>query len=208
MDQGKITMIKNIIFDIGNVLVDFCWEEDFHNKGLEGEIFERVANATTRNYDWNEFDLGNLTHEEIIEKFIENDPELADEIRLATSTVAGMIRKRDYAEEIILKLKNAGYGVYILSNFSYVGLEEAKDDLTFIPLADGAVISCFYHEIKPYPEIYNILLREYNLNAPECVFLDDRLDNIEGAEKCGIRGIVFRDLDDALYKLKCMGVNI
>ena len=201
-------MIKNVIFDMGNVLVDFCWEEDFHNKGLEGEVFERVANATTRNDDWNEFDLANLTHEEIIEKFIENDPELADEIRLATSTVGGMIRKKPYAEELIIRLRNAGYGVYLLSNFSNQAFTEAAEELSFIPLTDGAIFSCDYHEIKPYPEIYNRLLSTYGLNAPECVFLDDKPENIDGAERCGIRGIVFRELDDALYKLSCMGVNI
>lgn len=200
-------MIKNVIFDIGNVLVDFCWEEDFHNKGLEGEVFERVANATTRNSAWDEFDLANMTHEEIIENFIKNDPEMAEEIRLATKNIGGMIRKKPYAEELILKLRAAGYKVYILSNFSYQAFEQAADELGFIPLADGALFSCHHHVVKPNPEIYNLLLSENNLNATECVFLDDKRENIEGGERCGIRGIVFTDLEDALYKLKCMGVE-
>ena len=200
-------MIKNVILDMGNVLVDFCWQDDFKNKGFEGEIFERVANATTRNYDWNEFDLGNLTHEEIIETFIENDPEIADEIRLATTDISGMIRKRPYAEEFIKRLQAAGYKVYILSNFSFQAFEQAASELTYIPLVDGTVFSCDVHQIKPLPDIYNTLLQKYNLNAPECVFLDDSEANIEGAEACGIRGIVFRSLEDATYKLECMGVK-
>lgn len=48
-------MIKNVIFDIGNVLVDFCWEEVFHKLGFE-ETFECVADATVRSVTWNEFD--------------------------------------------------------------------------------------------------------------------------------------------------------
>lgn len=201
-------MIKNIIFDIGNVLVDFCWEEDFHNKGLEGEVFERVADATARNADWNEFDLGFLTHEEIIEKFIENDPELENEIRLATTDLSGIVREKPYAKELILRLKNKGYGVYILSNFSIMALTACEKELQFIPLADGAILSYEHHVIKPDPEIYNILLNRYSLNATECVFLDDKRENIEGGEACGIRGIVFDEPESAFYKLKCMGVDI
>lgn len=200
-------MIKNIIFDMGNVLVDFCWEEDFHKKGLEGEVFERVADATTRNYDWNELDLANLSHEEIIEKFIENDPEMAKEIRIATATVGGMIKKMPYAEDIINRLHAKGYRVYILSNFSLEAFEQAKDELTFIDLADGAVFSCYHHMVKPQPEIYELLLEKYNLNAAECVFLDDKPENVAGGESCGIMGLVFTDIDDALYKLECMGIT-
>lgn len=200
-------MIKNIIFDMGNVLVDFCWEEDFHNKGLHGEIFERVANATTRNEAWNEFDLANMDYEGIINNFIKNDPEIADEIRIATSSVGGMIRKKPYAEEIIGRAKKAGYKVYLLSNFSLQAFDEAASELSYIPLADGAVFSCDYHVVKPYPEIYNILLEKYNLKAEECVFLDDSEKNIKGGENCGIKGIVFTDLDDAMTKLDALGVR-
>ena len=200
--------IKNIIFDMGNVLVDFCWEKDYHEKGFEGEIFERVANATVRNNDWNEYDLANLTHDQIIQNFVDNDPELEEEIRYATDNLGGMIKKFDYAEKIIEALHKLGYNVYFLSNFSPEVFRDAADELTYIPLADGAVFSCDVHMIKPYPEIYNCLLEKYNLKADECVFLDDKLENIEGGEACGIRGILFKDINDALLKLKDMGVNI
>ena len=200
-------MIKNVIFDMGNVLVDFCWEKDLKERGFEGELFERIANATVRNEDWNEFDLANLTHEEIIQNFVDNDPELENEIRFVTEDISGMIKKKPYAEDLINRLHIAGYKVYLLSNFSYEAFTQAADELTYIPLADGAVFSCDVHMIKPYPDIYNHLLSKYNLNAPECVFLDDVERNVEGAEACGIRGIIFKDLEDATYKLNCMGVK-
>ena len=111
-------MIKNIIFDMGNVLVDFCWEKAFKDKGIDGEMLERVANATVRNKDWDEFDLANIPHDQIIQKFVDNDPEIEDEIRLATSSIGDMIKKKDYAEKLITSLQRAGYCVYILSNMS------------------------------------------------------------------------------------------
>lgn len=201
-------MIKNFIFDMGNVLVDFCWEKDFRDKGLEGEAFERVANATARNEDWNEYDLANISNDEIIDLFVENDPEMEKEIRLVTSSLSGMIKKMPYAERLINRLKDMGFGVYILSNFSPQALRDAENELTYMKLADGVILSCDYHVIKPYPEIYKILLDKFSLKAEECVFLDDKEENVKGGEAVGIKGIVFKGLDDAFTKLKDMGVSI
>ena len=201
-------MIKNIIFDMGNVLVDFCWEKAFRDKGLDGEIFERVANATVRDKDWDEFDRANITYEEIIQNFVDNDPEMEEYIRLVAMDIGSMIVKKDYAEDLIQTLQKAGYGVYVLSNMSPQAFDQAGDDLECARLADGALFSCDCHMIKPDHEIYELLLKKYNLNAVECVFLDDKKENTDAGEACGIRGLVFSDLKDALYKLKCMGVEI
>ena len=68
-------MIKNVIFDVGNVLVDFRWEEVFHKLGFEGETFECVADATVRSVTWNEFDRGAKPDEEIIAACIKEAPD-------------------------------------------------------------------------------------------------------------------------------------
>ena len=75
-------MIKNVIFDVGNVLVDFRWEEVFHKLGFEGETFECVADATVRSVTWNEFDRGAKPDEEIIAACIKEAPDYEREIRL------------------------------------------------------------------------------------------------------------------------------
>ena len=69
-------MIKTVIFDIGNVLADFAWEPFFRKFGFKEAIFEKLANATVRSPQWHEFDRGALSHEEIIEAFISNDPDV------------------------------------------------------------------------------------------------------------------------------------
>lgn len=200
-------MIKNIIFDMGNVLVDFCWEKAFKDKGIDGEMLERVANATVRNKDWDEFDLANIPHDQIIQKFVDNDPEIEDEIRLATSSIGDMIKKKDYAKDLITSLQRAGYCVYILSNMSPEAFNEAGDVLACSKLADGELFSCDCHLVKPDIEIYQMLLDKYSLCASECVFLDDKPENVDGAEACGILGIVFTNLKEAIYKLNCMGIE-
>ena len=203
-----IIMIKNIIFDMGNVLVDFCWEKAFRDKGIDGPMLERVADATVRDKDWDEFDLANISHEQIIQNFIDNDPEIEQEIRIATSSIGDMIKKRDYAEKLIVTLQNAGYGVYVLSNMSPQAFAQAGDDLQCAKLADGALFSCECHLVKPDLRIYQLLLEKFSLCASECVFIDDKIENIEASEACGIMGIVFTTLEDVLYKLHCMGIEI
>ena len=201
-------MIKNIIFDMGNVLVDFCWDKAFRDKGIDGEMLERVANATVRDKDWDEFDLANIPHEQIIQNFIDNDPEIESEIRLATSSIGDMIKNKDYAENLINSVQKAGYKAYILSNMSPEAFAEAGDVLKCSKLADGELFSCECHMVKPDPEIYKLLLEKFSLDASECVFLDDKLENIKAGEACGIKGIVFTSLEEALDKLKDMGVEI
>lgn len=201
-------MIKNIIFDMGNVLVDFCWQKTFEEKGITGRMLERVADATVRNKDWDEFDLANIPHDQIIQNFIENDPEIEQEIRIATSSIGDMIKKKAYAENLITALQKAGYSVYILSNMSPEAFAEAGEDLKCAELADGALFSCECHLVKPDLRIYQLLLEKFSLCASESVFLDDKLENVEAGENCGIKGIVFTDIEDALYKLKCMGIEV
>ena len=83
----------------------------------------------------------------------------------------------------------------------------AGDVLACSKLADGELFSCDCHLVKPDIEIYRMLLDKYSLCASECVFLDDKQENVDGAEACGILGIVFTNLKEAVYKLNCMGIE-
>ena len=76
-------MIKNIIFDIGNVLIHFAWEDYLHDLGYEGAMFDRVADAVFRSDDWDKGDSGLYTTQEWLDSFIENDPEIEEDIRKA-----------------------------------------------------------------------------------------------------------------------------
>lgn len=69
-------MITTIIFDIGNVLADFTWKEHYERFGYDKEMVERIAKATVKNPAWNEVDRGVLSMEEILQSFIDSDPEI------------------------------------------------------------------------------------------------------------------------------------
>lgn len=197
-------MIRNIIFDIGNVLASFRWKDLFKELGFTGEAFERIAAATVLHPTmWNEFDRSLMSDEEIITKCIERAPEYEKEIRLLFDTTAGLVEEYPYSYEWIRSLREQGYKVYLLSNYGKTSFEAARDNqrLSFLPLVDGAVISYEVQIVKPEPGIYEALLTKYGLKAEECLFLDDRADNIEAAKQLGFHGIVVESYSQAVTEL-------
>jgi len=197
-------MIKNIVFDIGNVLIAFSWRDCMRECGIKEEYLERIANATVRSQNWNELDRGVLSDDEILEKFVESDPECGDMIRTFFERVTYSMPPYDYSEKWLATLRRRGYKVYLLSNFSDHNFNVNVPQYTFLNETDGKVISYIYKCIKPEREIYDILLNKYSLSAEECVFIDDRADNIEAAISCGMNGIVFTSYDDANEKLNAL----
>lgn len=194
-------MIKTVIFDIGNVLAEFCWEQDYHNKGYEGELFERIANATTRNVLWNEYDRGVWTDDEIVSAFVETDPEIEKEIRESQKCLTGMIKREDYAIPWIRELKKNKYQVLYLSNFSQKAFDDCRAALDFMEYTDGGIMSYRVREIKPDNAIYQILIKQFELKPEECVFLDDRQENLDGAKANGIHTIRFYNYEQAYNEL-------
>ena len=200
-------MIKNIIFDIGNVLASFRWKDLFKDLGFTGEAFERIAAATVQHPTmWNEFDRSLMSDAEIIAKCIERAPEYEQEIQLLFSKTELLVEEYSYSYGWIKCLKEQGYKVYLLSNYGKTSFEAARDHgrLSFLPLIDGGVISYEVKIIKPEPGIYTALLEKYNLDAKECVFLDDRADNISAAEKLGFHGIVVESYEQAKEELNIL----
>ncbi len=194
-------MIKNIIFDIGNVLVDYCWKEHIARFGFTGETLERIGDAMMRSPQWNEIDRGVWSNEELLKAFIQNAPELEKEIRLVFSDLSTLVRERPYSVEWIRSLKKEGYRTYCLSNYSYRVETEAAHALSFLKELDGGILSYKVHQIKPDPKIYQMLMERYGLKAEESVFLDDSPANIETARALGMQGILVTSQEQAVEAL-------
>lgn len=200
-------MIRNIIFDVGNVLVSYDPDSYMERMGLDEETKRRLKANMFEHQLWLDADQGLRSPEEFLEAFTENAPDMADLIRRVHESVGGTVELFDYAVEWILDLKDRGYHVYILSNYSENMFRQTEHKLKFLPLMDGAVFSYTIQEIKPNAAIYNYLCDEYGLEPEESVFIDDLLENVAGAERVGIHGICFcdyaqakRDLDGLLAR--------
>lgn len=200
-------MIKNIIFDIGNVLMAFQWDKKIRQYGYPEEILFRVARATVLSDMWKEYDRGVLSEDELMEVFIKNDPEMAEPIRKCVGDYIGMLRMYDYTIPWIRELKEKGYRVYYLSNMPQIAERDCAEEFVFIKETDGGILSYKERMVKPDPAIYQVLLERYGLDPDECVFVDDSAANVKGACDVGMQGIVFGSREQVCEELCKLGVK-
>lgn len=199
--------MENIIFDVGKVLVKYEWEKYLDGFGFPKEERDKLAKVVFQSKTWDERDRGSEEEEYYIEQMIKEAPEYVDDIREVMRRSGETIEMMDYAETWIRYLKDKGYHIYILSNYSTYMLEKTQDELTFLKYADGAIFSCQVKQIKPEPAIYQTLLNRYHLDPEKSVFLDDRAENCEGARKEGIHAIQFESFKQAAAELEKLGVK-
>lgn len=199
--------MENIIFDVGKVLVKFEWEKYLDSFGFPKEKRDKIAKAVFESETWNERDRSSEDEQYYVDKMIKDAPEYADDIREVMRRSGETIERMDYAETWVRYLKDKGYHVYILSNYATYTLEKTEEELTFLKYVDGAVFSCQVKQIKPEPDIYQTLIKRYNLDPQKSVFLDDRKENCEAARKQGIHAIQFESFKQAAAELEKLGVK-
>ena len=197
-------MIKNIIFDIGRVLVTFDPIQYVNSLGFDEETARAVVGAIFHDPLWIETDRGVIPVEEFEEAFVANAPDYEPQIREAYRKMGRMIQLMPHTMPWVKALKERGYRLYVLSNYGEYLFLKSKDRLDFMPYMDGAVISYQIQMIKPDQEIYEYILNKYGLLPEESVFIDDRPENVEGAKLIGMNGILFEDFEQASGELEKM----
>ena len=142
--------------------------------------------------------------EDVLEKLREENKEYLEEFNLVWDNRDKLVAPYEYAVPWIDSLKKQGLKVYLLSNYpkNMFTLHTECGAFPFIDHVDGKVVSGFVKMVKPNADIYEHLLKEYDLKAEECVFLDDRQENVEGAKALGIKGIVVKSYEQASAELK------
>ncbi len=184
-------MIKNLIFDFGKVLVDYDFEAFFVRHIPDDDrrrAFGRLLNTAEMVAA---FDRELIPVDQIIGGLIASNPQFERELTIFRDRYADIITGEvPGMRQLLTRLKAQGYRLYGLTNWC----SKVHDTIARYPifgLLDGRVISSEEHLIKPEPEIYRCLLDRYGLKAQECVFTDDRAENVEAGRREGIRGIVF-----------------
>ena len=200
-------MINTVIFDIGKVLAGYGWEKYLRGIAPEEEAYRAVEQAVFLSPDWVEHDKGLLTEEEEIRDFISNAPGYEKEIRQIYENLGECVWKLDYALPWVQDLKSRGFRVFALSNWPKHIYDQRKDKLDFLDLMDGYILSYREHVIKPDPAAFRLLLERYRIEPEKAVFIDDTLKNIEAAERLGIHGIHFPNLEQAKEELEKLGVG-
>ena len=198
-------MIKNIVFDMGNVLLWFDRDRFLDAVGAEGEDRKILMNNVYLSVEWARMDRGSMTEAEAAASMCTHVPErLHGKVHMLVDQWDRPI----YPVEGMAHLKAAGYGIYLLSNASY-RQHEYWPRVPGSKFFDGTLISADVKLVKPQREIYDLLCSKFSLKPEECVFIDDYAANIEGAEVAGMSGIVFHgEADEAREKLRALGVNV
>lgn len=189
-------MIKNLVFDMGNVLVFYDSLRVVRQFAEDEEQARDVNTSVFVSPEWLMLDMGVISEHEALQRMQgrlrrEGEREAA---RLCLEhwheycmwPVPGM-------EEMITYLKEKGYGLYLCSNASLRMLSCYKDVIPGIGLFDGVLFSAEVKCMKPQREMYGHLFERFGLKPEECFFIDDQPLNIQGARECGMDGYCFAD---------------
>lgn len=195
-------MIKNVIFDIGKVLIDFRYKEYMRDLSFDESVIERLSEKMVLDDDWNSLDRGE-EEEVFINRIKKKLPEYEKEIDVFFKDYGNLVESYPYAKTWLEGLKKRGYGVYLLSNYPEKMFERhSSEKFTFMDCVDGKIVSGKVKLRKPEKEIYELLLNTYGLEAEECVFIDDRIENTEAAVKSGLKAIHFDEYENVCAKLE------
>ncbi len=182
-------MIKNIIFDIGNVILNFNIDEvlaKFTNNKIEQKfILDNIINSP----EWLGnalIDTGYITRDDAIKIVQDRTNHINDKLIVEFWNNYNNFAKIDEnVLSLIKKLKDNNYKIYLLSNINPYTYDFVKQSGLF-DIVDGYVLSYKEHKVKPYISIYKILLERYNLTPNESVFIDDNERNIITGNTLGI----------------------
>lgn len=197
-------MIKNIIFDLGGVLIDFNPENYLKHIGLNEEEAKLFKKLIWGSEEWAKGDRGDINYKQITDSICEHNPKYALKLRyvLENKDNSYILSENPENCKYFKELKDRGFKVYFLSNVNQVDLKYDKENFSIFKLIDGAVYSCEVNFIKPEKRCYEILLEKYNLIPEECIFIDDNLTNVDVANSIGIKSVYFNNLDEAKQKIE------
>lgn len=201
-------MIRNIVFDMGNVLRDYA-----PMRGIQpyatGEDSQLILKEMFGGELWRSLDQGTITYPDAIRRCKERLPE-----RLHKTLEQIVAHWHEHMPEdprmipVVKGLKGQGYGLYLLSNAS-VRFCQYQESFQMLRYFDGAIVSAFHKVLKPEEKIYRILFDTYRLAPEECFFIDDNEDNVEGGRRLHMPGHVFDgDLTALRAALASFGVMI
>lgn len=199
-------MYKNIIFDLGNVVLDYNPGAYLKEKLNDDKVEKIILDIVFKSEEWPMLDRGVITEEEAIERIINRDIKNKEFIEIAFENWYEILKPLNDTVNLIKELKNKGFKLYYLSNFHSKAFDYVTKKHEVFKFFDGGVVSFKEKLLKPEKEIYTKILEAYDLKAGECIFIDDVFENVEGANKEGIKGIQFKNIKDLREKLNNCGV--
>jgi len=191
--------VKNIVFDLGNVLFRFDPKEILDDLFEEELIKKKIIKDVFKTKIWADLDRGTISYNDACRIWLNNNPDLKSELMLLLVNWHKYLTPIEENISFLYRLKSKGKNLYVLSNFHEHAFNYIRTRYSFFELFDGMVISYQVKLLKPEKEIYNLLIENYNLIPEQTIFIDDSLENVKAAEEVGIKGILYLNSEE-LYK--------
>ena len=201
------TTITAIIFDFGNVLVNWdarnLYKRFFPDLGAVDRFLEEIRFA-----EWNARQDAGRPFREGVRELSSRFPQYATLIQAYdTHWEESITGTNDETIDIARQLKHAGWTLYLLSNFSVEKFELIRGQHHFLEIFDEMIISGEYNLVKPDPAIFHLTLKRINRTAQECLFIDDSLANIETAKRIGFQAIHYQSPTQLVRELKNLSIH-
>lgn len=203
----KEIMIKAIVFDWGGVMIDNPAEEmiNYCSKILKvdrNKLKKSIVKHGVR------FQKGSFTEQDFWKNVCKDlKINIPKSESLWKDTVKETFIRRDYIFDLIEKIKKKGYKLGFLSNTELPARNYFFEN-NYNKEFDVIIFSCVEGLLKPDKKIYEILLEKLDLEANEIIFIDDLLNNIEGANKIGIQGILYEDYEALITTLNKLNIDV
>lgn len=182
-------MIRNIVFDLGNVLISFRPDEYLEKENYSENYRTTILNDIFKSKEWDLLDNGDITVAEAIDNIALKSSLKKEEIAHVFNLRTTIMFPLDQNVRLLPGLRKEGLRLYFLSNFALDTFEEVSEGYYFFKYFDGGIISSKVRYSKPHHRIYEILLEKYYLIAGECLFIDDLEANVRAAEMAGMKGL-------------------
>ena len=204
-------MKPNIVFDMGQVLMDFAPPTFIARLGYTGDDAQALLREVFKGWEWVAFDRGDITGEDVVNSACSRLPQ-----RLHQATRDLVFHWWDEmipmpgAKELVTELHEKGYPLYVLSNASqdFHKYFDSIPGSEYLP-RERRFLSSDYRLLKPQHEIYEGFLEKYGLDPAACVFIDDNALNVEVARRLGFRALVYRgDMPRLRRELRELGVAV
>ena len=207
MATSQDTPVRNIVFDMGGVLLDFNGPLFSHVFTANEEVAAALNAALFASPAWPLLDAGAISEDTIERMAQARLPQ-----RLWPNLHECMVHWHEHqpvfmeTNAVVERLHAAGYGCYVLSNAG-TRFWRQKDRIPSFPLMDGWVVSAFERIMKPDPAIYLVLCERYGLNPASCLFVDDNADNVAGARVAGMQAHQFTSAQELEGYLRELGLR-
>jgi putative hydrolase of the HAD superfamily len=200
--RGRGAAIRNVVFDLGGVLVDWRPQALIDAFYSEAELRAALRREAFQHADWVDFDRGTLDEATVAARIAARLGRPHRELALLFERIRDMLQPVPDAVEIVRGLRaRGGLSLYVLSNMAEPIFRHIEKRSGFFTLFDGIVISGAVRLVKPEPAIFEHLAQRFAIAPRETVFIDDLPANIDAARELGFAGILFESVEQCRREL-------